>query len=55
MNSKYKVIKFKSNKFKNIENLISIEDPLEISIEFKEEDDWVTQIFYIPIQPPEDE
>ena len=32
MNSKYKVTKFKKNKFENIEDLISIEEPLEISL-----------------------
>ena len=31
MNSKYKVLKFNSNKFENIEDLVSIEEPLEIS------------------------
>ena len=36
MNSKYKVLKFSSNKFKDIEDLISIEEPLEISLKYKE-------------------
>ncbi len=44
MNSKYKVLKYNSGKFENIEDLISIEEPLEISIKFKEKDDWVTKI-----------
>jgi FdhD protein len=35
MNSKYKVLKYNSGKFENIEDLISIEEPLEISIKFK--------------------
>ena len=30
MNSKYKVIKFIKDKFENVEDLISIEEPLEI-------------------------
>ena len=42
MNSKYNVLKFNSSKFENIDDLISIEEPLEISIKFKEKDDWVT-------------
>ena len=39
MNSKYKILKYNSGKFENIEDLISIEEPLEISIKFKEKDD----------------
>jgi FdhD protein len=29
MNSKYKILKYNSGKFENIEDLISIEEPLE--------------------------
>ena len=47
MNSKYKVLKFKSNKFEEIDDLISIEEPLEISIKFKDQDKWVNQILSI--------
>ena len=38
MNSKYKVLKFKSNNFKNVDDLVSIEEPLEISIKYKNND-----------------
>ena len=38
MNSKYKVLKYKSNNAKNIDDLISIEEPLEITIKFKNKD-----------------
>ena len=48
MNSKYKVLKFNSNKFENIEDLVSIEEPLEISLKFKEKDHWVTKIYQLP-------
>ena len=41
MNSKYKVLKFISNKFGNVEDLVSIEEPLEISLKFKENDKWI--------------
>ena len=34
MNSKYKVLKYSSNKFENIDDLISIEEPLEISLKY---------------------
>ena len=38
MNSKYKILNYKSQNTSEIEDLISIEEPLEISIEFKQND-----------------
>ena len=55
MNSKYKVLKYNSGKFENIEDLVSIEEPLEISIKFKENDDWVTKILSITMRTPGDD
>lgn len=52
MNSKYKVSKFKSNKIENIDDLISIEEPLEISIRYKDQDKWVNQILSITMRTP---
>ncbi len=52
MNSKYKVLKFSSKKLENIEDLISIEEPLEISIKFKENDNWITQNLSITMRTP---
>ncbi len=52
MNYKYKVLKFKSNKFEEIDDLISIEEPLEISIKFKDQDKWVNQILSITMRTP---
>ena len=52
MNSKYKVLKFKSNKFENIEDLVSIEEPLEISLRFKEQDKWINQNLSITMRTP---
>jgi len=52
MNSKYKVLKFKSNQFQEVEDLISIEEPLEISIKFKDQDKWVNQILSITMRTP---
>ena len=36
MNSKYKVLKYSSNNFNDVEDLVSIEEPLEISLKYKE-------------------
>jgi FdhD protein len=52
MNSKYKVLKFKSNQFENVEDLISIEEPLEISIRYQNQDKWVNQILSITMRTP---
>ena len=52
MNSKYKVTKFKKNKFENIEDLISIEEPLEISLKYKEKENWLTKSLSITMRTP---
>jgi FdhD protein len=55
MNSKYKILKYNSDKFENIEDLVSIEEPLEISLKFKEKDNWVTKILSITMRTPGDD
>ena len=52
MNSKYKVIKFKKNKFEKIDDLISIEEPLEISIKYKDQDEWLISSLSITMRTP---
>jgi FdhD protein len=52
MNSKYKVVKFNKNKFDKIEDLISIEEPLEISIKYKDQNKWVTNSLSITMRTP---
>ena len=52
MNSKYKVLKFISSKFDNVEDLVSIEEPLEISLKFKENDKWITKNLSITMRTP---
>ncbi len=39
MNSKYKTIKYKKNKPSNIEDLVSIEEPLEMVVRYKKENE----------------
>ena len=55
MNSKYKVLKYSSNKFENIDDLISIEEPLEISLKYKESDKWTNQSLSITMRTPGDD
>jgi len=52
MNSKYNVLKFISNKFEKIEDLVSIEEPLEISLKFKKDKEWTTQNLSITMRTP---
>ena len=52
MNSKYNILKYKSNNLNNIEDLVSIEEPLEISIKFKREEIWIQKIISITMRTP---
>ena len=52
MNSKYKIVKFRENKFENVDDFISIEEPLEISIRYKEYDKWIKNSLSITMRTP---
>ena len=52
MNSKYKIVKFRENKFENVDDFISIEEPLEISIRYKEQDKWIKNSLSITMRTP---
>ena len=52
MNFKYKVLKFKKNKFENIDDSISIEEPLEISLKYKDQDKWLINSLLITMRTP---
>ncbi len=52
MNSKYRVIKFKKNKFEKIDDLISVEEPLEISLKYNDQDKWVISSLSITMRTP---
>ena len=52
MNSKYKITKFIKGKLENTEDLISIEEPLEISLKFKDEEKWITRSISITMRTP---
>ena len=52
MSSKYKVLKYSSKKFENVDDLISIEEPLEISLKYKEQDKWINQSLLITMRTP---
>jgi len=52
MNSKYKIIKFAKGKLENIEDFVSIEEPLEISLKFKDKEKWITKSLSITMRTP---
>ena len=52
MNSKYKVVKFKKNKFENIDDFISIEEPLEILLKYKDKNNWIINSVSITMRTP---
>ena len=52
MNTKYKVLKYKSSKSNEIEDSISIEEPLEISIKFKKNGAFHKSIISITMRTP---
>ena len=52
MHSKYKVNKFKSDTHEEKDDLISIEEPLEISLKFEKENQTITQLLSITMRTP---
>ena len=52
MNSEYKVTKFKNGQVENIQDLISIEEPLEISLKYKDNGKWLTKSLSITMRTP---
>ena len=52
MHSKYKVNKFKSDTHEEKDDLISIEEPLEISLKFEKENTTITQLLSITMRTP---
>jgi FdhD protein len=52
MHSKYKVNKFKSDTHEEKDDLISIEEPLEISLKFEKENKMITQLLSITMRTP---
>ena len=52
MNSKYKVLKYRSNNTNEVDDSISIEEPLEITIKFKNKETWTENIISITMRTP---
>ena len=52
MHSKYKVTKFKFESTKNTDDLISIEEPLEITLKYEQDGKFITQLLSITMRTP---
>ncbi len=52
MNSKYQTIKYKSNKLSTIDDLVSIEEPLEMMVCYKKNNKWVNESISITMRTP---
>ena len=55
MNSKYKVLKFNSNKFDNVEDLVSIEEPLEMTVRYRKNKEWLSDSISITMRTPKND
>ena len=55
MNSKYKTIKYKQNKALDIEDLVSIEEPLEMIVRYKKKNKWIKDSISITMRTPGDD
>ena len=55
MNSKYKISKYKNDKLDNVEDYISIEEPLEINLKYKEGKEWKKENLSITMRTPGDD
>ena len=52
MNSKYKVLKYRSNNTNEMDDSVSIEEPLEITIKFKNKETWTENTISITMRTP---
>jgi FdhD protein len=55
MNSKYKTIKYKQNKPSDIEDSVSIEEPLEMVVRYKKKNEWIDDSISITMRTPKND
>ena len=55
MNSKYKTVKYKKNEAINIDDLVSIEEPLEMVVRYKKENEWMDTSISITMRTPKND
>ena len=55
MNSKYQTVKYKQNQTSTIDELVSIEEPLEMIICYKKNNDWINNSISITMRTPKND
>ena len=55
MNSKYKTIKYKKGKQSNLDDLVSIEEPLEMIVRYKKDNEWINNSISITMRTPKND
>tara|TARA_B100000029_G_scaffold240994_1_gene238147 strand:- start:343 stop:1179 length:837 start_codon:yes stop_codon:yes gene_type:complete len=55
MNSKYKTIKYKKGNQSSLEDLVSIEEPLEMIVRYKKDNEWVDNSISITMRTPKND
>jgi len=55
MNSKYQTIKYKKNKPSAVNDLVSIEEPLEMTVRYKKNKDWINDSISITMRTPKND
>ena len=55
MNSKYKTIKYKKEKHSTLEDLVSIEEPLEMIVRYKKNNKWIDNSISITMRTPKND
>ena len=55
MNSEYQIIKYKENQSEIKEDLVSIEEPLEMIIRYKKNNDWIDNSISITMRTPKND
>ena len=55
MNSKYKTVKYKKGNQANLEDLVSIEEPLEMIVRYKKDNKWIDDSISITMRTPKND
>ena len=55
MNSKYRITKYKENIPSIIDDIVSIEEPLEMTVRYKKNKDWFSDSISITMRTPKND
>ena len=55
MNSKYQTIKYKGNTSSSVNDLVSIEEPLEMTVRYKKKNKWINDSISITMRTPKND